>query len=260
MHPQLYLKTFWRMELKPTIFVAMSFAEKYKSRFQDVIEPAISRIVVGGTALKADRVDISMSGDSILTDIIDGIAHSQMILADISSIGKDSVTGKPFRNGNVMYEVGLALASSHSSEVLLIRDDNDKFLFDVSTIPHKKVDFTNKEVAVEELSRELVSRLNERNHMNDARVKLAAAGLTNEEIKTLKYIAQQGSETIFGNPNFNLSAMISNSRLLDKQIIKLEGECDEGIIWYSVTHLGFIVAQYINSGMPKIKAKLISNT
>lgn len=51
-----------------------------------------------------------------------------MVLADVSSIGKDNVTGEAFRNGNVMYEVGLALACRHSSEVLLIRDDNDKFL------------------------------------------------------------------------------------------------------------------------------------
>jgi hypothetical protein len=35
MHPQLYLKTFWRLELKPTIFVAMSFADRYKARFKD---------------------------------------------------------------------------------------------------------------------------------------------------------------------------------------------------------------------------------
>jgi len=33
MHPQLYLNTFWRLELKPTIFVAMSFTDRYKARF-----------------------------------------------------------------------------------------------------------------------------------------------------------------------------------------------------------------------------------
>ena len=29
-----------------------------------------------------------------------------MILADVSSVGKDSKTGDSYRNGNVMYEVG----------------------------------------------------------------------------------------------------------------------------------------------------------
>lgn len=87
-----------------------------------MINPAIRSISVDVISLEPCRVDISKSGDSILTEINDGIAHSQMVLADVSSMGKDSVTGKPYRNGNVMYELGLALACCHYSEVLLIRD------------------------------------------------------------------------------------------------------------------------------------------
>ena len=61
--------------------------------------------------VKPLRVDLSKTGDiSILTDIMDGIAHSEMFLADISSTGYDSKTAEPYRNGNVMYEVGLAVA------------------------------------------------------------------------------------------------------------------------------------------------------
>jgi len=72
------------------------------------------------------RVDVSKTGDSVLTDIIDGIAHCEMILADVSAIGYDSKTGDPYRNGNVMYEVGLAVAARQPSEVLLIQDDKYK--------------------------------------------------------------------------------------------------------------------------------------
>ena len=107
MHPQAFLKTFWRLELRPQVFVAMSFAQEYQDRFDTVIAPAIQSIPMGGdTYLEAHRVDLSRTGDSILTDIIDGIAHSQLVLADISSVGKDSKTGHSYRNGNVMYEVG----------------------------------------------------------------------------------------------------------------------------------------------------------
>jgi hypothetical protein len=95
-----------------------------------VIAPGISGITYGTERLKPYRVDLSKSGDSILTDIVDGIAHSQLVLADVSTIGKDSVSGVPYRNGNVLYEVGIALACRHPSEVLLARDDEDKFLFD----------------------------------------------------------------------------------------------------------------------------------
>src|SRR6266542_3542020 len=139
MHPNVFLKTFWRMELKPQVFVAMSFSERYQKRFDDVIAPAISTIAVGGVPLEPHRVDLSKTGDSILTDIMEGIAHSQMVIADVSSVGKDSVTGDPYRNGNVMYEVGIALACRQPQEILLIREDNDRFLFDVSTIPHMRL-------------------------------------------------------------------------------------------------------------------------
>ncbi len=262
MHPQLYLYTFWRLELKPTIFVAMSFADRYKARFEEVIEPAINSIEVSGKALKAERVDISKSGDSILTDIMEGIAHSQMVLADVSSIGKDSVTGEPFRNGNVMYEVGLALACRHSSEVLLIRDDNDKFLFDVSTIPHKKIDFTNKKIAIAELHSELLARLKERNHINDARVQLAIAGLSGDEVSALKYIADLPPGTVWGRANkgvVDFHAMASIPRLLDKQLIKVIGEFEEGHPAYHPTPLGRIVAQLVKSGLRKFKTNVKEN-
>ncbi len=129
----------------------MSFAPPYSRRFDEVIVPAIESITVGGQRLKAFRVDISKTGDSILTDIVDGIAHSQLILADVSTIGKDAVSGVPYRNANVMYEVGIALACRQPSEVLLVRDDEDKFLFDVSSIPHKKINFTDVSTAISDL-------------------------------------------------------------------------------------------------------------
>src|SRR5687768_9612375 len=124
--------------MRPQVFVAMSFDPKYQSRFKEIVEPAIQQLHVDGKQLSTYRVDISKNGDSILTDIVDGIAHSRLVLADVSSIGKDSVTGRPYRNANVLYEVGLALACRHPAEVLSVRDDEDPFLFDVSTVPHKK--------------------------------------------------------------------------------------------------------------------------
>ena len=122
MHPQTYLKTFWRLELRSQVFVAMSFAPQYESRFKNVITPAIQSLIVDGRRLEPYRVDISKSGDSILTDISDGIAHCRLVLADVSSVGRDAVTGQPYRNGNVMYEVGIALACRGPSDVLLVRD------------------------------------------------------------------------------------------------------------------------------------------
>jgi hypothetical protein len=71
------------MELRPQVFVAMSFAPQYQSRFDTVFVPAISSITYGSERLIAYRVDFSKTGDSIVTDIVDGIAHSQLVLTDV---------------------------------------------------------------------------------------------------------------------------------------------------------------------------------
>ena len=39
MHPNVFLRTFWRTELKPQVFVAVSFAEAYRKRYENVIAP-----------------------------------------------------------------------------------------------------------------------------------------------------------------------------------------------------------------------------
>jgi len=240
----------------------MSFSSQYQSRFKEIIEPAINQISVNGVKLEADRVDISKSGDSILTDIMEGIAHSQMILADVSTIGKDSVSGDSFRNGNVMYEVCLALASRHSSEVLLVRDDKDEFLFDVSTIPHKHINFIDKEQAINVLRDELIARLKERNHVNDARVHLALASLTNEEASALKHIAGLPEGNVFGRDpkgGIDFTGMVSIPRLLDKQLIRLAGEFSQGHTAYVLTPLGKVVANYVSSGLNKFESDIVSD-
>jgi hypothetical protein len=135
MHPNAYLQSLWRTELRDQVFVAMSFDPRFNDRFTQVIKPAIEAEPLHGHVLEAYRVDNSKTGDSILTDIVDGIAHSRIVLADLSVVDEGRYTDTPFRNGNVMYEVGVALAARQPSEVLLVRDDRKRFLFDVSTIP-----------------------------------------------------------------------------------------------------------------------------
>jgi len=257
MHPNVFLKTFWRMDLKPQIFVAMSFAPQYKSRYDAIISPAIQSIAINNVSLKAYRVDTSKSGDSILTDIMEGIAHSQMVLADVSTFGADAQTKQPYRNGNVMYEVGIALACRQPQEVLLIRDDNDHFLFDVSTIPHLTIDFTNVQIAQQRLQDELLARLRERQYVNDARVQLAIAGLGAEELTALKQVAEYAPGTVWGRKDtgtVDFLAMASTPRLLDKGIIKLAGRFVEGHPAYHLTPLGMVVAKLVQSGLQEFKA------
>lgn len=253
MYPQAFLKTFWRMELLPQIFVAMSFAERYHERFNKIIDPAIRAISINGKNLKSYRVDLSKSGDSILTEITDGIAHSQMFLADVSSVGKDVVSGKPFRNGNVMYEVGIALACRHPSDILLVRDDQDPFLFDITDVPHKTIDFTDKHSAREELKNILVTRLNEQKHVNDARIKLAIDTLTSVESQYLKYLARFPPNTVTALSGPIIHKIHTIQRLLDKQLIRVVGEFENGEPAYILTLFGRIVANLVRDHLRKFK-------
>jgi hypothetical protein len=251
MHPNAFLRTFWRGDFKPQVFVAMSFDAAYKARFDDVIRPAIEDdLTYNGAKLKAVRVDLSKSGDSILTDIIEGIAHSIMVLADVSVVGYDSKSGHSYRNANVMYEIGIALACRQSAEVLLVRDDTHKFLFDVSTIPHLKLDFADAVAARAHLAEELSSRLREINLVRDARAQVAIASLTGTERKLLGVFAHQPMEATFGLPQQSIPVALAVSRLLDKQLIRTSGMSKEGQAMFCWTPLGKAMADHIDTLVP----------
>lgn len=261
MHPNSYLRTFWRGTFTNGVFVAMSFSEPYKKRFDEVIKPAIEAIVYRGKQLKANRVDLSRTGDSILTDIIDGVAHSVLVLADVSVIGYDSKTGQAYRNGNVMYELGLALACRQSSEVLLLRDDKDRFLFDVSTVPHKHIDFADREKARASIQEEIENRLREVDRVRDARIRLAVATLTLNERQILATFKRYAMENTFWfTRKENLGMLAAIPRLLDKQLIVTAGITHDGYAMYRWTELGKTLADNIDSLVPMVNFAPIEQT
>ena len=131
MHPHTFIDQLWNGQEIDEVFVAMSFHELFTERFEKVFRPAIESIKVNDVALRAIRVDESKTGDSIITDIIRGIAQARVVLADVSSFGSSADGYNAHRNGNVMYELGLAHAVKSPSKVVIVRDDKDKLLFDV---------------------------------------------------------------------------------------------------------------------------------
>lgn len=250
MHPNLYLQTYWRSHIRPEIFVAMSFSPEYDSRFKDIIEPAIGEVGATGAKLIARRVDLSKSGDSIVTQIMDGVAHSEMVLADVSTAGYDAKSGRPYRNANVMYEVGLALACRQPAEVLLLRDDLNPFLFDVSTIPHLHVDFSNAPQARVSITEELNHRLAERNHLEDARIASAISTMTAQEKQILHVFAQYTPSQVFWITSENLATLAAVPRLLDKQLMTTVGITHDGHAMYRWTRLGYVLAQSLTRLIP----------
>jgi len=130
MYPRDFFDTYWRTEIRNEIFVAMPFHQEFTPIWELAIRPAIE--LVSAIQLRARRVDVSTLTGSVLISILDGIAHSRLILADISVAREGKWQGQ--RNGNVMYEIGLAHAIRQSTEILLIRSDDEPLNFDVGHI------------------------------------------------------------------------------------------------------------------------------
>ena len=122
MFPATYFRHFPAFPLTDTVFVAMGFSSAFTARWEKVIRPAVE--AAGLTPVRADTRRVS---DSIMTDILSGIASARLVIADITTFGGG-------RNGNVMYEVGLAHATRLPEEVLLYRSDKEALLFDVANI------------------------------------------------------------------------------------------------------------------------------
>lgn len=110
----------------------MSFDRRFDARWEHVIAPAIRDLRRGGTPLEPFRVDLSKASDAILTEILVQIADSHAIIADITAIAE--VDGRPARNANVLYEVGLAHAARLHEEVILFRSDKSALDFDIAGV------------------------------------------------------------------------------------------------------------------------------
>jgi hypothetical protein len=216
-----FLDTFWRNDLSAEVFVAISFDKKYDHRWCHVIKPAIQDEPLdaepfGSLRLTASRVDIRQSGDSILTDICNGIAHAQLVLADISVTDRWAVDGKA-RNGNVMYEVGLALACRQPVEVILVRDDDEPLLFDVSTI--RVIRIKGHEFDQIKCIRQAIQdRLRERDLIKDMRAVKVVESLSKHELAFIRHYSDTNDIDCSGGDAIGAMAV---SKLLEKYVWRL---------------------------------------
>jgi hypothetical protein len=222
MHPRMFLDSFWRNDLRDEVFVAMSFDEKFDHRWAQIFTPAIESDPLLGRSLKAVRVDIRRSGDSILTEITSGIAHAQLVLADISVTDEweDGDKSRWYRNGNVMYEVGLALACRQPVEVILVRDDSRSLLFDLSHIPVVPFNPDDIDGSVATIRSALKDRLSERDLAKDIRFTATLESLAQFEINLIRQNAHLPVLRWEG-PSYPPAVGIALPRVLDKGILRL---------------------------------------
>lgn len=173
------------------VFVAMDFGKKNEKRWKLVIEPAVRAITtdstVNGTKLEPYRVDMRKVSDSIITDITYGISKCILFFADVTTVRH--CQKKAFRNGNVLYEVGIAHSSRLPEEVILFRSDNDPLLFDLTTIRVNKYDPDKKPEEARNLVKEaLICAMKEIDLQRHLSVQRAADALTVDSRKCLQKI------------------------------------------------------------------------
>lgn len=166
------------------VFVAMSFDRGFDKRWEEVIIPGVQEITVNGTPLEPYRVDIGKDSDSITSKILSGISNCRLFLADITTIGK--IDDNPIRNGNVMYEVGIAQAVRLPAEVILFRSDDDPLLFDMVT---NRVNYYNPDNELEEAKQKvkdaIISTGNEINLQKHLSVRQAVDSLDYPDLLSL---------------------------------------------------------------------------
>lgn len=173
------------------VFVAMSFDARFDDRWENVLVPAIGSLSSGGETLEAFRVDLSRASDAILTEILTAISESHCIVADISALNE--LDGRPVRNANVMYEVGLAHAARLPEEVILFRSDDHRLDFDISGVRvHKYDPDGNPDVAKAFAAETIVESLKALDAKRRTSVRVAAERLTLPAVYLLLTVMQAG--------------------------------------------------------------------
>ncbi len=257
MHPSIFINELWNGVEDNSVFVAMSFHESYKSRYEDVIKPAIERIKINDENMRASRVDERKSGDSILTEIVRGITSSRIVIADISSMGKAADGYNMQRNGNVMYELGIAHAVKSPEKVIIIKDDREQVLFDLSSIPHFVVDFFDDKIARNTITNFIIDRIHEGDNIFDYKIKEFARGISPNEFQTLKELNLCPDGKIMDlRIDVNGTKLVPNprqegvSKLLVAGVAQAHHIEEEDFPFYSLTERGKKLSRIL--GLPRL--------
>jgi hypothetical protein len=193
MYPRDFLDSYWRFGVRDSAFIAMPFHSEFSSIWHDALRPAIEQDL--RPALVAKRVDASILSGSIIMEILDGIAHSRVVVADISIAQEGRWKGQ--RNGNVMYEVGIAHACRQSTEVLLLRSDSEDINFDLAGIRVHSYDRSDVAATRERFARLIADTLVQIDHTKGLQVQKAVDAL---DADALKFIKSWGGSPEFHGP------------------------------------------------------------
>ena len=174
MYPREYFDTFWRGDIKNEVFVIMPFTEEFTPVWEYAIKPAIEEDTQENPI--ARRVDTTTITGNIAFEILEGIAHAKIVFADISVCTSEKWKGQ--RNGNVMYEVGLAHALRQKEEIIMVRKDDEEINFDIVQIRVQRYDPSDLHKTRKEFSTFIKNSINTIDNLKSLKVEQAVRSLT----------------------------------------------------------------------------------
>jgi len=136
-----------------------------------------------------------------------------------------------------------------------VLDDDKRMLFDLTSIPHKRIDFQNVDEAILALRAGLEDRIRESNALNDARIQIAVKTLSQDEFRLLKFSANlpPNHSVDFSDPSLKMPTF-SDQRGIDGLLQKGCFEAvaiaeDRGSVLYQITPFGQSLAEAITKSL-----------
>jgi len=214
MYGKFFFERFWEGEQRNILFVLMPFHNSLDSKFE-----LIRKVVKEAGFDDAERLKEQHISDQIMTQVLNGIANSKMLLFDLSNDPKNPCKCAQAPNGNVIYELGLANATREPEDIILIREKADsEMLFDISGLGRE--DYQG-ELNEEWLKIVLEKAIKNQKWHNSRRVKAVAQSL---DPLSIQIIQDRGRFPVgnshFGFNQLNADMKLSVSKLIDLGILK----------------------------------------
>jgi len=210
MYPAELLNLFPSYPKTNMVFVAMSFDKIFNSRWEKILLPAASKVLVNNEPLFSHRVDLGNKNDSLITEIVKNISEARLFVGDVSSIGYLPVSdnaNKPIRNANVLYEVGIAHACRLPEEVILIRSDNDQLDFDISGVRVHNYNPDNIDESIDTLVNLMLEALKS----IDDRRRISVENASKSVDVTMYYLLQESLKNIPHPSTQTMGEVLSNT-------------------------------------------------
>ena len=220
MYSRQYFDTYWRGNLRREVFVGMSFAKEFDGIWKHAIEPAIQKdLAESGQPYLARRVDISKISDSIHREILDGIGHATLVFFDISVMQTGAWKGQ--RNGNVMFEMGIAQTVRPATDLVVVRSDKREITFDINHIRIHRYDRNNLTAARRIFADCLRQALKQRELEKSLRTEMLRNRLDVDSMNLMVKICPDGKEfKAFSIDKYNADERRTATRLLDLDIFR----------------------------------------